>query len=140
MINFEKINKMIDLIEESQIIEGMTFNEFAMEFYSEVKLVPLSRYLKTNNRVKRMPKIMNMRKAGELLLFTKTDDETLSFLKRKKLLQTDDKNHQFATAPFKYYLLNFLIAFIISLFLIATEQVLINFSKSSLFKFNSSLI
>ena len=47
MINFEKINKMIDLIEESQIMEGLTFNEFAMEFYSEVKLVPLSRYLKT---------------------------------------------------------------------------------------------
>ena len=83
MLNFEKINKMIDLIEDNQIMEGMTFNEFAMEFYSEVKLVPLSRYLKTNNRVKRMPKIMNMRKAGELLLFTKTDDETLSFLKRK---------------------------------------------------------
>ena len=83
MLNFKKINKMIDLIEESQIMEGMTFNEFAMEFYSEVKLVPLSRYLKTNNKVKRMPKIMNMRKAGELLLFTKTDDETLSFLKRK---------------------------------------------------------
>ena len=81
MLNFKKINKMIDLIEESQIMEGMTFNEFAMEFYSEVKLVPLSRYLKTNNKVKRMPKIMNMRKAGELLLFTKTDDETLSFLK-----------------------------------------------------------
>ena len=83
MLNFKKINKMIDLIEESQIMEGMTFNEFAMELYSEVKLVPLSRYLKTNNKVKRMPKIMNMRKAGELLLFTKTDDETLSFLKRK---------------------------------------------------------
>ena len=48
MLNFKKINKMIDLIEESQIMEGMTFNEFAMEFYSEVKLVPLSRYLKTN--------------------------------------------------------------------------------------------
>ena len=57
MINFEKINKMIDLIEESQIMEGLTFNEFAIEFYSEVKLVPLSRYLKTNNRVKRMPKL-----------------------------------------------------------------------------------
>ena len=67
MLNFEKINKMIDLIEDSQIMEGLTFNEFAMEFYSEVKLVPLSRYLKTNNKVKRMPKIMNMRKAGELL-------------------------------------------------------------------------
>ena len=83
MINFDKVNKMIDLIEDNQIMEGLSFNEFAMEFYSEVKLVPLSRYLKTNNRVKRMPKIMNMRKAGELLLFTKTDDETLSFLKRK---------------------------------------------------------
>ena len=83
MINFDKINKMIDLIENNQIMEGLSFNEFAIEFYSEVKLVPLSRYLKTNNRVKRMPKIMNMRKAGELLLFTKTDDETLSFLKRK---------------------------------------------------------
>ena len=49
MLNFEKINKMIDLIEGSQIMEGLTFNEFAMEFYSEVKLIPLSRYLKTNN-------------------------------------------------------------------------------------------
>ena len=47
---------------------------------------------------------------------------------------------QNSTTAFKYYLLNFLIAFIISLFLIATEQVLINFSKSSSFKFNSSLI
>ena len=49
MLNFEKINKMIDLIEDSQIMEGLTFNEFAMEFYSEVKIVPISRYLKTNN-------------------------------------------------------------------------------------------
>ena len=32
-----------------------------------------------------MPKIMNMRKAGELLLFTKTDDETLKFFKKKRL-------------------------------------------------------
>ena len=83
MLNFEKINKMIDLIEDNQIMEGMTFNEFAMAFYQEVKLLPLSRYLKTNNRAKRMPKVMTMKKAGELLLFTKTDDETLSFLKRK---------------------------------------------------------
>ena len=44
MINFDKINKMIDLIENNQIMEGLTFNEFAIEFYSEVKLVPLSRY------------------------------------------------------------------------------------------------
>ena len=74
---------MIDLIEKNEIMPGLSFNEFAIAFYQEVKLVPLSRYLKTNNRAKRMPKIMTMKKAGELLLFTKTDDETLSFLKRK---------------------------------------------------------
>ena len=81
MLNFEKINNMIDLIEKNEIMPGLSFNEFAIAFYQEVKLVPLSRYLKTNNRAKRMPKIMTMKKAGELLLFTKTDDETLSFLK-----------------------------------------------------------
>ena len=83
MLNFEKINNMIDLIEKNEIMPGLSFNEFAIAFYQEVKLLPLSRYLKTNNRAKRMPKIMTMKKAGELLLFTKTDDETLSFLKRK---------------------------------------------------------
>ena len=83
IVNFEKINNMIDLIEKNEIMPGLSFNEFAIAFYQEVKLVPLSRYLKTNNRAKRMPKIMTMKKAGELLLFTKTDDETLSFLKRK---------------------------------------------------------
>ena len=77
MLNFEKINNMIDLIEKNEIMPGLSFNEFAIAFYQEVKLVPLSRYLKTNNRAKRMPKIMTMKKAGELLLFTKTDDETL---------------------------------------------------------------
>ena len=84
MLNFEKINNMIDLIEKNEIMPGLSFNEFAIAFYQEVKLLPLSRYLKTNNRAKRMPKVMTMKKAGELLLFTKTDDETLSFLKRNK--------------------------------------------------------
>lgn len=83
MPNFEKINTMIELIENNKIMENFTFNEFAINFYSEVKLVPLSKYLKINNKVKRLPKIMNMRKAGELLSFTKTDNETLNFLKRK---------------------------------------------------------
>lgn len=83
MINFNKINKMIELIENSMIEENYTFNEFAVAFYSEVKLIPLSKYLRTNNLVSKMPKIMNMRKAGELLSFTKNDEETLNFLKRK---------------------------------------------------------
>ena len=83
MINFEKINKMIDLIENNEIAEGVTFNDFAMDFFNEVKLLPLSKYLKMNDHTKRMPKIMNMKKAGELLLYTKIDDETQNFLKRK---------------------------------------------------------
>ena len=83
MINFEKINKMIDLIENNEIAEGVTFNDFAMDFFNEVKLLPLSKYLKMNDHAKRMPKIMNMKKAGELLLYTKIDDETQNFLKRK---------------------------------------------------------
>ena len=84
-ISAKRSNSKIDvvLIEKNEIMPGLSFNEFAIAFYQEVKLVPLSRYLKTNNRAKRMPKIMTMKKAGELLLFTKTDDETLSFLKRK---------------------------------------------------------
>ena len=46
MINFEKINKMIDLIENNEIAEGVTFNDFAVDFFNEVKLLPLSKYLK----------------------------------------------------------------------------------------------
>lgn len=83
MVNFEKINRLIDMVGENEIEEGLSFNEFAVEFYNEVKLVPLSKYLKTSNRATKMPKIMNMKKAGELILFTKADDEVLSFLKRK---------------------------------------------------------
>lgn len=83
MINYNKINTMLDLIENNEIMENLTFNEFAMAFYSEVKLIPLSKYLRTNNRITKLPKIMNMRKAGELLSYTKNDDECLTFLKRK---------------------------------------------------------
>lgn len=83
MIDFNKINNMIKLIENNEIMEDKSFNEFAMAFYQEVKLIPLSKYLRTNNIISKLPKIMNMRKAGELLSFTKTDDETLAFLKRK---------------------------------------------------------
>lgn len=83
MIDFNKINQMIKLIENNEVMEDLTFNEFAIIFYNEVKLIPLSKYLRTNNIVSKLPKIMNMRKAGELLSFTKSDEETLAFLKRK---------------------------------------------------------
>ena len=37
MLNFEKINNMIDLIEKNEIMPGLSFNEFAIAFYQEVK-------------------------------------------------------------------------------------------------------
>ena len=67
MTDFEKINFMIETIEENRIPEGKTFNEFSMEFFQEVKLLPLSKYLRSIGKNKRLPKIMNMRKAGEVL-------------------------------------------------------------------------
>ena len=41
MLDFEKINKMIDLIEDNQVMEGLSFNEFAMEFYSQKTAPPI---------------------------------------------------------------------------------------------------
>lgn len=83
MADFKKINQMIEMIEENQIPEGMSFNEFSMEFFQEVKLVPLSKYLRGIGKSKRLPKIMNMRKAGEVLTDTMADSDLISFVKRK---------------------------------------------------------
>ncbi|MBQ3437892.1 MAG: hypothetical protein IJG31_05255 [Fusobacterium sp.] len=94
MIDFNKINQMINLIENNEIMENLSFNDFAIAFYSEVKLIPLSKYLRTNNIVTKLPKIMNMRKAGELLSFTKGDEETLSFLKRKGFTEIPELNYR----------------------------------------------
>lgn len=86
MADFKKINQMIELIEENQIPDGMTFNEFSMEFFQEVKLVPLSKYLRSIGKNKRLPKIMNMKKAGEVLTDTLADLDNISFVKRKSKL------------------------------------------------------
>lgn len=83
MADFKKINQMIEMIEENQIPEDMSFNEFSMEFFQEVKLVPLSKYLRGIGKSKRLPKIMNMRKAGEVLTDTMADSDLISFVKRK---------------------------------------------------------
>lgn len=94
MIDFNKINQMIALIENNEVMEGYSFNDFAMAFYSAVKLIPLSKYLRTNNIVTKLPKIMNMRKAGELLSFTKGDEETLAFLRRKGFPEIPDLDYR----------------------------------------------
>ena len=83
MVNFEKINEMIEIISRGEIPESKTFNEFAMDFYLETKMVPLSKYLKMEGKTSKLPKIMNTKKGGELLFNTQKNDETLKFLKRQ---------------------------------------------------------
>ena len=75
--------EMIEAIENNQIPDGMTFNEYVCEFYNEVKTIPLSKYLRTKGKVKRLPKIMNSKKAGEVILASEKDEEIRTFLKRK---------------------------------------------------------
>lgn len=83
MINFTKIDEMIEIIENNQIPDDMTFNDYVCEFYNEVKTIPLSKYLRSKDKVKRLPKIMNSKKAGEVILASEKDEEIKTFLKRK---------------------------------------------------------
>lgn len=83
MADFKKIDEMIEMIERNEVPEGQSFNDFVIEFFNEVKTIPLSKYLRTKGKDKRLPKIMNSKKAGEVLIDTKRDDETLTYLKRK---------------------------------------------------------
>lgn len=83
MADFKKIDEMIEMIERNEVPEGQNFNDFVIEFFNEVKTIPLSKYLRTKGKDKRLPKIMNSKKAGEVLIDTNRDDEILTFLKRK---------------------------------------------------------
>ena len=88
MVDFKKVDKYIDYIEEGKMPEGMTFNEFAMEFYHESKIIPISKYLRSRGRTSKMPKIMNTKKAGEILSETeKAGDEVRIFLRRKGFMK-----------------------------------------------------
>lgn len=83
MIDFNKIDEMIDLIENSMIPDGYTNNEFFIEFFKVVQLIPLSKYLRTKGKDSKLPKIMNSKKAGEILIITQKDEEIKLYLKRK---------------------------------------------------------
>ena len=83
MVDFEVVDKMIDIVEEGLIPEGSTFNDFAIKFYLESKALPLSKYLRNKGKTKRLPKIMNTKKAGEVLWMTERDEDTIKFLKRR---------------------------------------------------------
>jgi len=93
-IDFENIQRMIHSIEESQIPDSLTFNSFAMHFYRNVKLIPLSKYLHTIGKGKRLPKIMYFKKAGEFLLDSEDDPEIRAYLRRNGYDQIPQLNYQ----------------------------------------------
>lgn len=75
MVNFDKIIEMIDLICESDYYPNKSFNDFAIEFFLETRAIPLSKFLRLRGFSNKMPKIMNLRKAGEVLYQTSTSEE-----------------------------------------------------------------
>ncbi len=94
MVDFKKLDKYIEYIEEGKIPDIFTFNEFAIEFYNTSKVVPLSKYLKSKNRTTKLPKIMNMKKAGEVLNDTQKDSSDVrNFLRRKGYVNIPELNY-----------------------------------------------
>ena len=83
MVDFTAVDRMIDIVEDGSIPAGTTFNDFAIKFYLESKALPLSKYLRNKGKTKRLPKIMNTKKAGEVLWMTEKDEDTIKFLKRR---------------------------------------------------------
>lgn len=93
MIDFEKIDLMMDLIEKGIVPEGKTFNEFAKEFYLATKTLTLSKYIRLKGKNSKLPKLMNTRKAGEVILDTEKNDEIKSFLARRGYKDIPELNY-----------------------------------------------
>lgn len=96
MVDFKKVDEYIEYIEQGTVPEGMNFNEFAIEFYKESKVIPLSKYLRSRERTSKMPKIMNTKKTGEILYETERSgagDEVKMFLKRKGFDKIPELNY-----------------------------------------------
>lgn len=84
MVDFNKVNEYISYIENNEIPEDMKFNEFMINFFNASKVIPLSKYLRNMGKTKKLPKIMNAKKLGEILIDTeKSSDELFTFFKRK---------------------------------------------------------
>lgn len=94
MIDFKLIDNYIDLIERNLIPEGKSFNQFAVEFFKLTQTVPISKYLRKAEKTSKIPKIMNTKKAGELISQTDKDDEIKSFLKRKGYKEIPQLNYR----------------------------------------------
>lgn len=94
MVDFKKVDEYISYIEKGEIPEGYSFNEFAVEFFNQTKVIPLSKYLRSKGNTSKIPKIMNTKKAGEVLIDTqKNESEIKMFLKRKGFNDIPELNY-----------------------------------------------
>lgn len=94
MVDFKKVDEYISYIEKGEVPEGYSFNEFAIEFFNQTKVIPLSKYLRTKGNTSKIPKIMNTKKAGEVLIDThKNGSEIKMFLKRKGFSDIPELNY-----------------------------------------------
>lgn len=94
MLDFELIDNYIDKIEKNEIPEAMDFNKFALEFFKASQTIPLSKYLRKIERTSKMPKIMNMKKAGEVLYYSEKDEDVKKFLNRKGYSEMPQFNYR----------------------------------------------
>lgn len=94
MIDFKEIDEYIEIIENSQIPEGMDFNKLALNFFKATQTLPLSKYLRKIERTSKMPKLMNMKKAGEVLYYSERDEDVKAFLKRKGYSEMPQFNYR----------------------------------------------
>lgn len=83
MVNFELVLEMAELIAQGNIPKSMNFNEFCIKFYLETKVIPLSKFLRMKGFSNKMPKIMNTRKAGEVLFESKSNTEILELIRKE---------------------------------------------------------
>ena len=83
MVNFELVLEMANIIAQGDIPKGMDFNDFCIKFYLETKVIPLSKFLRMKGFSNKMPKIMNTRKAGEVLFESKNNPDILELIKKE---------------------------------------------------------
>ena len=93
MVNFELVIEMVELICKGDIPKGSKFNEFCSKFYVETKLLPLSKFLKMRGYSNKMPKIMNTRKAGEILFETKGKKDIEELIKNAGYTEIPQLNY-----------------------------------------------
>lgn len=93
MVNFELVLDMTNTISNGQLPKDMNFNDFCTKYYLETKVIPLSKFLRLKGFSNKVPKIMNVRKAGELLFESKTNPEILELIKKEGFYEIPQLNY-----------------------------------------------